>query len=348
MTRRYPAAVTSSSHEGPTKRVPIPDALMRADLRLRPATLDDAGFVADLLTAVHPDDPEDPLLMRHWWSVVDLGSTHERYVALRDGDPVGFAAMRHTSWDRTRKRFAGLQADLLPELRTAERLAGLLHAVERRAAEDGAHTITAWAWETDRLRIDVLRERGFREERRERFWELDLTANRERLLAMAEDSRRRMREAGIRLLTLDRDEDPARYRKLWGMSNEAGKDVPTTVPHTPWPFEKFERWLTSPGIREDRVWIARLDDAIVGVSILSYPPLRGVVVTEWTGTARSVRGRGVARALKCESVLQAISLGVPRVRTDNDGQNAPILHINATMGYERRADMIQFLKPLEA
>ena len=83
----------------------------------------------------------------------------------------------------------------------------------------------------------------------------------------------------------------------------------------------------------------------MGVSQLSYPPERGHVETDWTGTARKVRGRGVARALKCETVMQAIALGVTKVRTDNDGENAPILHLNASMGYTRLTDMIQLMKP---
>jgi hypothetical protein len=59
-----------------------------------------------------------------------------------------------------------------------------------------------------------------------------------------------------------------------------------------------------------------------------------------------VRGKGVARALKCETVMQAIDLGIDRVRTDNDSQNAPILHINASMGYRIVGEMIQFIKEL--
>ena len=93
------------------------------------------------------------------------------------------------------------------------------------------------------------------------------------------------------------------------------------------------RWLRSPSMREDRFWIAREGEEIVGASVLGYPPVRGIVGTEWTATARSVRGRGIARALKCETLMQAIALGVDRVRTGNDGANDPILHINATMGY---------------
>jgi GNAT superfamily N-acetyltransferase len=80
------------------------------------------------------------------------------------------------------------------------------------------------------------------------------------------------------------------------------------------------------------------------VSVLAYPPVRGIVGTNWTATARSVRGRGVARALKCETVAQAIALGVDRVRTGNDAANDPILHINETMGYRPIAGGISFLK----
>ena len=44
--------------------------------------------------------------------------------------------------------------------------------------------------------------------------------------------------------------------------------------------------------------------------------------------------------------MQAIALGVDRVRTDNDSANTPILHINETMGYHRRPDLVQYLKEL--
>jgi hypothetical protein len=42
--------------------------------------------------------------------------------------------------------------------------------------------------------------------------------------------------------------------------------------------------------------------------------------------------------------MQAIALGVDRIRTDNDSQNVPILHINESMGYKRRPDQIQFMR----
>jgi hypothetical protein len=318
-----------------------------ADLTLRRAGTEIAGFAADLFTALHPDDAQDPTLMRHWWETQDPAWTWERFLVERAGSAVGYAHYRHAPWERMPERFGGIQADLLPEARTPERLDALFAAMEERSRAEGARRFVAWAWEHDAPRLQVLAGRGYREERRERFWELDLAKNRERLLAMAEQSRDRMREEGIEIITLDRIDDPEKLRKLWRMSEEAEQDVPTTVPHIGTPFETFTKWFESPGLRADCIWIARRGSDIVGISMLSFPPIRGVVVTDWTGSARSVRGRGVARALKCETVVQAIALGVDRVRTDNDGQNAPILHLNETMGYVRRADMIQLIKDVE-
>src|SRR2546429_32805 len=81
------------------------------------------------------------------------------------------------------------------------------------------------------------------------------------------------------------------------MREEASADTPRTLPRTEETLEDYLAFFRAPDIREDRVWIARVADDVVGISVLSYPPVRGPVGTAWTATARSVRGRGVARAL---------------------------------------------------
>jgi len=317
-----------------------------ADMTLRPATLDDAAFVADVLTESHPDDPEDPRLLRHWWSIQDPEATVERFVVSADGADAGYVMRSHESWTKMPERFGRIATALRPAAWTAARLDALVGAMEDRQRGDGARKLTMWAWEDDLAHIGVLEQRGFREERRQRFWELDLIEGRERITRMAADSRQRMQREGIGILTLADDADPAKFERLKRMSDEAEADVPTTVPHVPLDMDEFMKWFQSPGLRPERIWIAREGDDIVGISQLAYPPVRGVVVTDWTGMARKARGRGIARALKCETLMQAIALGVDRVRTDNDSTNAPILHINETMGYRRRHDGIQYLKAL--
>jgi GNAT superfamily N-acetyltransferase len=313
------------------------------DVTLRPARIEDAAFAADLDTAVYPDEPRDAVLYEHEWRNPDDNEKIERFIGEIDGTRAAYACQLHNVW-KTPERHGWVTGDLIPSQRTAPRIDALLAAMEDRSRADGTRIFMAWSWENDPLRLGVIEARGFREDRRSRFWELDLVANRARLEAMARESRERMRQSKISVLTIDRDGDPEKWTKLWRMSNEAEHDVPTTVPHVDPSFDDFMTWMRSPGLREARTWIARQGDAILGVSLLSYPPTRGVVVTDWTGVARAGRGRGIARALKCETVMQAIALGVDRVRTDNDSQNAPILHINDTMGYKRRPDMIQFMR----
>ena len=314
-----------------------------ADLTLREAKLGDAEFVADLETAVRPDDPRDPVTLKDYWRNPEENAKIERFIGEIGGNPVAYAFQRHETW-QTPKRYGNVSGDLMPSHRNAARMDALFAAMEERSRADGTRTFTTWCWEDDELRVGVVQGRGYVEERRQRFWELDLVANRVKLQAAAAETREKMRQAKIRMLTIDRDTDPDKWKKLWQMSEEAVHDIPTTVPYTGTSFDDFMKWMKGPGLHEDRIWIARDGDTILGVSQLSYPPKRGVVSTDWTGVARAGRGRGVARALKYETVMQAIALGIDRVRTDNDFKNTPILHINETMGYKRRADGVQFMR----
>ena len=313
-------------------------------MTLREAKLSDAEFAADMETAIRPDDPRDPITMKDYWRNPEENVKIERFIAEIGGAAVGYGFQRHQLW-KTPKRYGNVSGDLMPSHRTPARIDAFFAAMEERSRADGTKTFTTWCWEDDAVRVDVVKARGFVEERRQRFWELDLVANRAKLEATAEKSRAKMRDEKIRILTIDRDTDPEKWKKLWRMSEEAVRDIPTTEPFTDQSFEDFMKWMRGPGLREDRIWIAREGDAILGVSILSYPPKRGVVSTDWTGVARAGRGRGIARAVKYETVMQAIALGVDRIRTDNDFKNAPILHINETMGYKRRTDGVQFMKP---
>jgi RimJ/RimL family protein N-acetyltransferase len=59
-----------------------------------------------------------------------------------------------------------------------------------------------------------------------------------------------------------------------------------------------------------------------------------------------VRGRGIARALKYESICQALEFGYERVRTTNDSDNPPILRINEEMGYRLIAPLVELHREL--
>jgi len=317
------------------------------ELDLRTATLDDAEMVADLESTRDPDDPRDPTMLRFWWATRPQDEAHMELIAERDGAAVAYLAAGHDPWEHLPKRFGWLRPILHPEI-WSERHFGLLIAIAESWLRDEQGTIAvARLRESFKDQLHVFESRGYREVRRSRIWELDLVAGREKLLAAAERSREAMGKEGVRLLTLDQDDDPDRLAKLYELTSATEQDVPTTVPWRTPPYDEWHRsWFENPGVREDRFWIARDGDAMVGLSVIGFPPNRGVPWTFFTGTSQSVRGRGVARALKHETLAQAIALGVERVRTNNDGENAPILHLNKELGYQMVDPLIELHREL--
>lgn len=315
------------------------------ELTFRPATLDDAAIASELESLRDPDDARDPTILRHWWA--SMLEKAMRQIGERDGVPIAFVAAFHQPWETTPARFGSGRFLLHPEHWSPALLDHLVEVAEEWLRAEKCETAVMRMREDFKRELDVLERRGYREARRAKVWQLDLVAGRARLLSRAEEVRAKMREQGVRLLLLSEDRDPEKLRKLYEVTIEAEQDIPTTVPWRTLGYDDWKRhWFGSPGIREDRFWIARLDDRIVGMSVLEFPVGRGVAWTAFTGTARSVRGRGVARALKYETLAQAIGLGVERVRTQNDGANAPILHLNEEMGYQLVAPVLELHRSL--
>jgi len=309
---------------------------------LRPATLDDAAAVADLESTRDPSEPRDPVLLRYWWQMSDELEVAMRRVCVRDGAAVAFVGASHTQWEDGGPRF-GVVRPLLIHDRWSDDDYELLVAIgERWLQDEGATTAVARVREDFPLELGVLDRLGFREDRRMRTSELDLVDRHDHIVEEARESARQMREQGIELRPISEDGHPDRFRHLYETMVESRRDIPTSVPEQEMNFDEWRRyWFDNPAIREDRFWIAREGDEIVGCSVLDCPVARGVPWTAYTGTRRRVRGRGIARALKYQSMAQAIETGYTRVRTNNDADNPPILRINEEMGYELVAPVIE-------
>ncbi len=323
--------------------------LTKFELRLRPATLDDAAIVADLESLRDPLEPRDPVLLRHWWLMSDELEKTMRRVDVREGKAVAYVAASHEMWNEDEKRFGIVRPLLRNDVWEQSVYAQLVKLGEDWLRSEGATTAVARVREDMKQDITALGEFGYGEDRRMRTSELDLVARRDEIMATLEETRRHMKQQGVQLHPLSEDTDAERYRKLYEMMIESEKDIPTTVPWRELSFEEWRRfWFDNPAIQEDRFWIAREDDAIVGTSVLDSPVVRGIPWTAYTGTSRSVRGRGIARALKYESMAQAIDAGYTRVRTTNDADNPSILRINTEMGYQLVAPVLELHRNLDS
>jgi GNAT superfamily N-acetyltransferase len=325
--------------------VPASHAL---ELDLRPTTPEDAAIVADLEAARDPDDPRDPQMLRFWWTLRSENEATTRQVAVREGAAVTFLAAGHELWENVPERFGWLRVVIHSSLWSGGDYSTLVSRAEAWLRSEGVATAVMRIREDFNHELKVAGSLGYREVRRQRNSELDLVSLREQLLAGAALNRQRMKDGGVRLLTLSEDNDPEVKRKLYEVAIEAEQDIPVSVPIRTQPFDEWNRvTFDNPGTREDRFWIAREGEAVVGLSIIEFPPTRGLPSTAYTATSKAVRGRGIARALKYETIAQAIHLGYTRVRTTNDGVNEPILHINREMGYRLVVPVIELHRTLE-
>ena len=318
------------------------------DRQLRPATLDDATLVADLESIRDPSDPRDPVLLRYWWQMADELEQTMRRIQLREGVAVAFVGCsHHQPWLDSRRRFGIVRPLLHYDEWSDGDFSRLVEIGADWLRSENSTTAVIRVREDFKRELSALNRLGFREDRRMRTSEIDLVARRDHLVRSARESLRQMREQGVAVHPISQDGDPERFQKLYAAMVEAKRDVPTTVPEADISFEEWRRyWFGNPAIRQDRFWIARVGDDVVGCSVLDCPVVRGVPYTAFTGTRRSVRGRGIARAMKYQSLAQAIEVGYTRVRTSNDAENPPIIRLNAEMGYRLVAPIIELHREL--
>ena len=314
----------------------------------RVASLDDAELAANLMQASYPAMTHDPVITRFRWENTRKGYEVGRFIVEQRGTTIAFAAWLHGPWQKLPDRHSEIEVWLDRARLDEALLVELWSWIEAQAVDQGSRMLLAYAAEDEPEMLRSLASLGFTRERTEKVWVLDLGKHGPRLLDEAAGACERMKARGIRLLTVAEWDDATKYRKLYELNEKTIQDVPHSLPIVTEAFEDFEKRTHAPDRREDRWWIACDGDRAVAMSYLKYPPVRGTVWTGYTCADRDYRGRGIARAVKLQSLAQAVRLGVPEVQTDNDSENAPMLHINETLGYERRPGWVEHHKRVES
>jgi GNAT superfamily N-acetyltransferase len=311
---------------------------------IRPASLDDAALAADLTTAAYPPEPEDPVVTRYRWEHPRDGWSFARFIAEVDRKPVGYLWWAHGPWDQVPERHCDIGVDVDQERQTDELMTSLWEWIADQAAADGGRIIHAYAAEDELNVLKTLRRLGYEHDRSDRVWQLDLKKHGKRLLGEAKAARSNMEAEDIELIPVSAWPGPETFRKLHALNEATVQDIPTSQPILPQSFDAFMHRMSAPNLPHDRLWLARHGDRAAAMSFLRFPPVRGNVWTGYTCSDRDYRGRGIARAVKLQSLAQAIELGIPFVRTGNDSENAPMLHINEALGYDPRPGFTSHVK----
>ena len=314
----------------------------------RAATLADATLAADVMTAAYPALPHDPVMLRYRWEHPRAGYEHGRYIAESDAKPMAYLGWIHGPWARLPDHHCEVEVWLDRGALDRDLMRSMWEWIGDDALAQGSRLLLAYCAEDELETLDVLAELGYEKARAEKVWSLDLVEHGPRLVEEAAQARTRMQGDGVQLTTLAEWPDPEKLQKLYELNRVTVQDVPHTLTIVSETFDDFERRVRAPDRRADRMWIARDGDRAVAMSYLKFPPVRGTVWTGFTCTHPGYRGRGIARAVKLQSLAQAAELGIPTVCTDNDSENAPMLHINERLGYTRRPGFVEHHRRVES
>jgi RimJ/RimL family protein N-acetyltransferase len=314
------------------------------EVTYRAAGLDDAALAADLMTAAYPALPADPTITRYRWERPKHDWSFGRFIAEMDGQPIAFLDWLHGPPDQDPERHCEVSVYLdIAEL-DVELLTSMWRWVAGQAEANGSRILEGYCGEDEPEMLEAMATAGFERDRQERVWELDLKEHGDRLKREAVEARTKVALDGIKLMTVAEWKDPEAFAKLHALDGITRNDMPSTFPNLPETFEDFRRRVNSPDRPHDRWWIALFGDRPVAMSYLKFPPVRGTVWTGYTASDREFRGRGIARAVKLQTLAQAAELGISVVHTDNDSENAPMLHINEKLGYRARPGFVSHLK----
>ena len=315
---------------------------------VRLATPADYPVLVALNKAAYPDYGETEEEWRHWDETWD----HEKYfksrvVAEDAGRVVGFGLVNHMRWAYVATKYR-IDITVHPEQRGRGHGTALYDAIlDMVRARDGK-TVAASAKESMADGVRFLTKRGFREVKRD--WE-------SRLFVKGFDFERfgtaddRIAKQGIRIATLaeEMERETGALQKAFELNEDCRMDIPSVDPPTRHTLDEFRRDdIDAPNALLDAFYVAiDKDGRYLGLSnmfrSLDDPTYlwQGI-----TGVRRDARGKGIAMALKLQTVRYAIDKGIEHIKTWNDVHNRPMLAINEAMGFAKQPAWISYEKDL--
>jgi GNAT superfamily N-acetyltransferase len=273
---------------------------------------DDAEGAVSLLARLVPTTVHTPESLR-WRERAQPGRAS--WVAVEDGDVIGFATSFPQLWTGERgtsRVWAGVREDRrrqgIGSVLWAEALDHMREARRHTTEVDG-----------DESGLEFVEHRGFTEFDSEVMSSLDPT---DRTLEPELQDDFPVVELG------DLGERDADLFDFYGAAGGIPPGAPITLEY----FRSFV--LGNPTLdRSTSVVVLGEGGRIVSLSWLLVDRERARAENEWTATLPELRGRGLARLAKLESIRRAAEAGIREILTGNDPNNTPMRALNRSLGY---------------
>jgi len=317
-------------------------------MSVRPFAPSDYAAYVEVANASYPDYGRTVDEAKHDDSTWDGARYFKaRLVAEDRGRLVGAAELQHERWTFVPDKY-WLDVAVHPDHRRRGHGSALYDAAVAIARDRVASALNAGAKESMADGVRFLERRGFREVKRD--WESRLKVKDFDFSRFATADERIARE-GIRITTLGEEmaRDAGALQKAYELARLCSEDVPSIDPPTMVPFETWRALiLEGPGALPEAYFMA-IDHGgrYVGVSNMSRSTEDpSFFWHQLTGVLRDARGKGIAMALKLQTVRYAQRQGADHIKTWNDSRNRPMLAINEALGFEKQPVWIMYQKEL--
>jgi GNAT superfamily N-acetyltransferase len=288
----------------------------------------DAAELARLYNYTVPE-PITSETAHAWWTLRE-GEIRSTFLAMNEsGDAIGYWDVDRETWMRPGHFF--LKVIVAPDQR-CRGLGNQMYVEALRFARDnGATHLESKVFETDTASLKFAEARGFRIIHHSFNSSLDLASFDEHRFDPLMD---RLHTEGFHFFSLaEAVLTQENKQKLYEVNRASALDNPGNDRTFPDFYAFSKNVLEATWFRADTQIIASHGDCWVGLSALAIYPEEEYASNAFTGILREYRGRGLAQALKLQTILLARNEGMLSIRTNNDSENAPMLAVNRKLGY---------------
>lgn len=302
----------------------------------------DAAEMARLYsyTVAEPITPETAV---EWWTLRQGEIRVTMLVLDDDGRVIGYWDLDWETWMEPGHFFTKIIVE--PEARGgglgARMYEELLHAVQHY----GATHLESSVRETDAISLQFAEKRGFKIQYHAFESTLDLADFDEHRF---DDLLTRLHEQGFRFFSLaEAGVTDENKRRLYEVNRAAGLDNPGSIGSFPDFYAFSKNVFDASWFRADTQILAVHGDHWAGLSAIGIYPEDSHAYNAFTGVLREYRGRGLAQALKLQTILLAKREGMRYIRTHNDSKNASMLAINRKLGYKPEPGIYRLARELD-
>ena len=289
-------------------------------------------------------DPVTEQTIRDWWMLLKDEFRVTTLAFNQNGKAIGYWDVDRETWMPPGRFW--LKVVVAPEVRNQGLGSRMFEEALRVAREQGATYLESSVLETDPTSLHFSQKRGFKIKHHAFASTLDLTSFDEHRF---DDLLARVHTDGFRFFSLaEAGLSEENKHKLYEVNRASALDNPGNGGIFPDFYAFSKNVFDASWFRADTQIIAAYADHWAGLSAIGIYKEDENAYNAFTGVLREYRGRGLAQALKLQTILLAKREGIRYIRTNNDSKNAPMLAINRKLGYKPEPGIYHLLHAFQS